>query len=746
MNISKFLKTFICYLLVAVNAIYALPVEALSQFDLGSPPKEQKSVIKESTNDKAPTIKREITDKRESNKKYFRMSDGSTMIAIYPDDVHYMKNGKYEDIDNTIVSKSDDEYENTAAAYKVNFAKTATNDKLVTINSKGYTLSWSMDTSTGSKALIEKPKNSSKAKVDKTNLKKTMSAISYENIMKDTDLKYENKSNSVKESIILKKPTAINNDFSFKLNIGDNLEPVLNNDKTINIVDINTKNVVYIIKAPYMYDASSKISNNINVTLDKIEGGYAVRLGLDKDWLNDKARVYPVVIDPTIDTVVDWSAIQDTYIYEGDTDTAIYRANNENLRIGNNNDVNTNGNPTRSLLKFDLPTLSSSDQVVEATLSLASSPASTYPNEEIELDLYKMSTDWSAISATWANCGQTTNYENTKITDYAMFNYDEAYPIKGYKFNITRLVKDWYVNGKNYGLMIKEHSEQKNYNGSDAYFYSANSTVLDDYYKPVVTIMYRNQTGLENYQTYQTFSVGRAGTVYTNNFNGNLILQHQDVTTPGNIMPVSIYHTYNTSDRNVNIGYGNGFRLNLNQTLKYDNNEVVYVDEDGTKHYFSYNNDAYYDEDGLELKLTLENNIFTMADKSGNYSTFIPSGDTWYLKEITNPNGQKITINLSPLDYNLITSVLDGTSNEILLTYNGGKLSSVKDLQGRYTYYYYTASGSSYNLTNIKYSDNRNAYYTYNTSNLLLTVKNIDSSWYMFTYSTVSPYKVLSMA
>ena len=45
-----------------------------------------------------------------------------------------------------------------------------------------------------------------------------------------------------------------------------------------------------------MKDASGQISNTLSYDLKETEQGYQVTLHLDKDWLNDAVRVYPVEI------------------------------------------------------------------------------------------------------------------------------------------------------------------------------------------------------------------------------------------------------------------------------------------------------------------------------------------------------------------------------------------------------------------------------------------------------------------
>ena len=43
------------------------------------------------------------------------------------------------------------------------------------------------------------------------------------------------------------------------------------------------------------------------------------------------------------------------------------------------------------------------------------------------------------------------------------------------------------------------------------------------------------------------------------------------------------------------------------------------------------NPEDYYDEDGLSLTISKENDNYRMKDNSGNTSLFIKNGDIWYL-------------------------------------------------------------------------------------------------------------------
>ena len=57
---------------------------------------------------KDPKILKEVVEKRESNTKHFLMDDMSYEAAVYPEPVHYLENGQWKDIDNSLAEAKDD--------------------------------------------------------------------------------------------------------------------------------------------------------------------------------------------------------------------------------------------------------------------------------------------------------------------------------------------------------------------------------------------------------------------------------------------------------------------------------------------------------------------------------------------------------------------------------------------------------------------------------------------------------------
>ena len=48
----------------------------------------------------------ELIEKRNRKEKHFLQEDGTIIAKIYNDDIHFLKNGKFEEIDNTLVKKN----------------------------------------------------------------------------------------------------------------------------------------------------------------------------------------------------------------------------------------------------------------------------------------------------------------------------------------------------------------------------------------------------------------------------------------------------------------------------------------------------------------------------------------------------------------------------------------------------------------------------------------------------------------
>jgi len=717
-------KKIIIYIWIISILINACPVvvlanllkqeEVSSTVELGTKLTEEIEVIGE------------IKEKRTLNEKHYLLSDGSMKAVIYPENVHYEENGELVDIDNTLVLK-DSTYITKNNQVKSQFAK---ENSKVDMSYQNHNISWKM-------LDIQEVNGKVSNSLWSRRIPSIESKITYSDVLENIKLEYEVVSNRIEENIIISSKESLRNTFTYFLET--DLELKKEKDNELILLD-NKKKEIFYITAPVMYDSNLEFSSDLNFTYQKVKNGYNITLTADLKWLEDEERIYPITIDPIIATDLSREQIVDTYIYPNDASNT-GKGNAHILRVGSTSysDINTNRNPFRSLIKFSLPNLTSGDQIISAELHLFNyqdTDSWNPPSGNIQIDIHAVTKDWNESNAFWNNMKSAYNSE---IVDYIKYSYDSKNANKENTADITSLVKNWYVSGNNYGLLLKEHVEKKVSGRNDVSFISSDTSSAYTLKRPYIIIQYRNQTGLENYLTTHQQNIGRT-TTYTNDYNGNLTLIHQDTETPGNRLPASIYHVYNTNDKDINIGYGNGFRLNLNQTLESVTISGIsylrYIDEDGTRHYFYKESNIWKDEDGLDLEITASNTNYIMKDKGGNTSTFIKNGNKWYLKEIKDTNNNTITINYST-NYNLITSVVDAVGDTLTLQYTNNLLTTITDKANRtYSYQY-----SSNQLIGITYPDSLKTGYTY-TNKLLTKIKNIDNSSITYEYYNVSPYRI----
>src|SRR5690554_2069174 len=75
-------------------------------------------------------IESEVIDKRTASSKTFRKIDGTYEVAMYNEVVHYQKDGKWENINNSF-NDLGNEYENKDNKFKVKFPKVIDDNKSI---------------------------------------------------------------------------------------------------------------------------------------------------------------------------------------------------------------------------------------------------------------------------------------------------------------------------------------------------------------------------------------------------------------------------------------------------------------------------------------------------------------------------------------------------------------------------------------------------------------------------------------
>ena len=759
---NKKLKKLVSGTSVTLCALiaFSLPTQVFAQnLPINTEVKTQTPNEEQSSDEyKTGNILSEIKDERDEYSKQFRLDDGTTMAVSYKEPIHY-KNaaGEWVDYDNslkneTVNSASPDEvteeYTNKKSDFKVNYSKKSKENSMVKIKGDNQKISWGYKDTNKVKSTIVNNDEKLTGNDKFTTLKNLTSEITYENIYDDVDVQYFTTTTGVKENIILKNKNA-RSDFyiQYKFN---NLTAKSVDDKTVEL--LNSKgDAVYKIEAPFMFDNDGKKSTDLTLSItEQKKNKLTLKVSADKKFLSDCS--YPVTIDPQFTTSQNWQKSQCTYVDSSKPSTCFGYGSTSGY-TGTVN-VGTWGNGMyRTYFKMNsLPTLNKGDMVVEAHLNLHLINNDFY--QDMNIGAYSPNASWSQDKLTWKN---QPSY-NSNVVDYETFTKNESET--WHSWNVTSCVKRWYNGEANNGIMLKSLDESNEMQCAE--FYSSNypSTSTP---RPLFTIVYRNNKGLEDYWTYSSFSVGSAGTAYVNDYSGNLTFVTSDASTASGYAPASVQHVYNgymAGDKysKTTPYVGRGWRLNIQQTLlpsseygltgtSKDNYPYVYTDEDGTEHYFYKKTEngktKYLDEDGLKLELTTSgsgSSKYAIKDEKDNYIYFNTKG---LLTSTKDSNGNKTTINYAS-DGTTINSVTDGSNKKILLQQTAGSdtkyIRYTVDPAGRKTEF----RDSSGLLYQINKPDGSQIKLTYDNDKALKSITDIDGYKVVFEYTSTASGKKVS--
>ena len=558
---------------------------------------------------------------------------------------------------------------------------------------------------------------------------KLQSSLVYQDVFPGIDLQYTNFGYNIKEQIIINEPQESYR-FDFLLE-SSSLTAVLNENSSVSFLNSDQEEI-YRIPIPCMEDASGLGSFDVHFALNETEQGTVLTVEADKEWINSEERTYPVKIDPTL-VVVSGRALEDIYsVYTMEAapnDTTLGR---QWLYVGAQPYSTSNDGRYRTYMHFQtMPTVPSGSEVVDAQLSLYKTAYTQRYCEKLPIGAYEVTTglpsgyssyyDWFS-KMTWRR--DQPEYDASNAIDYAFGKAGKEYVT----WHLTELVKKWYIEGTSNTTialaMTNEDAIQTTSYYASATFYAYAGSI-----PPILTVSYRNNTGIEPYYTYATLGAGEAGTAYISDHTGQLKIAKELVSYASSTNPFSLNLVYNSdyfarsstdycppAKVGLSMNVGSGWTLDCIQRVESETisniSYLKYSDGDGTIHYFSKDSSKdssyYYDEDGLSLKIkSTGTNAYLMSDDDGNEWTFTGN----YLTSTKDSDGNKININYSSGRLSSITQENKGQSAITMatFTYSGNDLISVTDAAGNV----YTLTYSGTNLVGIKRSSSTIASYTY---------------------------------
>lgn len=648
-----------------------------------------------------PYVIGEDTERRGENEKHFLMSDGTRVATMYDTAVHYLdESGEYQEIDNSFES-SGEEYQTKKGKNKVKLAKKASAKKLVTLHTDDYKISWGFEGAEKVKAQVIEDNNETD---EDFAVKNVNGKMKYVDAFENVDLEYIVKPDGIKENIILKSADA-QNEFVVNYDVGK-LVAVQKDSRTIELLEGEA--VKYTISAPVMIDADNNMSTDLSITLtEQNNGKLTVILLADLAWLSATDRTYPVTVDPSISSTLNFSSLKCKFTY---SETGAEVSNLANS-VTDMTFVGTHPyfGATTSLYYFEvLPTLTKGDYLTGATFCLAGSE-----NPGFQINAYECAEIWFDSST------EPLNYEplhQEEVLDYVGYESDE------YFWNITNQVRRWYNLGThhsdNCGIILKSDISPED---CIAFGNSSNS---DTNLRPVLVISYVNHSGIENYLSYTSLNAG-GGTAYINNASGVMTLELPILSTRGENLPASLvmYHNATESGIQSHNKIGAGWRTNYDQKITAVTNSALlsngykytYTDGDGTVHYLKTvegKTNEYADEVGAGLTLKYSNNAFTLSDKENNICYFNNSGYLTKQKSGTSPSVITLTYGSS----NKLNAITDGAGDTISFERNAnGVVTAIVDNYNRKINLSYTNS----NLSSITYFDGTVLSFNYNSEGFL---------------------------
>lgn len=403
----------------------------------------------------------EIIDRREENVKHFRLEDGSARAIVYSYAVHRKdENGVWQDIDNRLFKNQNGYY--STSENRVSFAGNANDKSLFTLKENGYVISMGLVTSEESiksnevllnnslprdeQLLSASKKITADEKLEKLSKIDNKTNILYKRVANGVDLSYTLQANEIKEYIVVNSPQ---NEYVYNFTLQlDGLVAQLMENGSVVLYDELTKEDEYYIPAPYMFDAKGERSTDVHYKLNDLDNGqYTLTVIADTDWVNNNSRVFPVMIDPTLQQKI----LYDTYINSSEPGT----------NYGTSSELLVSSSKI-SYIRANLTSIPSGSEINFATFNAAYYYYSHITDGTLNVGVYQVEKSWTETGLTWNSASQYSNQgiSTTRLSYRTLRGDAGAYQSspKWQDFLITDAVNSWFNGSPNYGLALKRES------------------------------------------------------------------------------------------------------------------------------------------------------------------------------------------------------------------------------------------------------------------------------------------------
>ena len=407
--------------------------------------------------------------------------------------------------------------------------------------------------------------------------------------------------------------------------------------------------------------AEPAFSEALKQTLSPLpNGNWQLTVTPDAGWLHDTARVYPVLVDPTVVVVgiapIDANA-QDVMVDQASPTTNYGGASA--FTAGKN----STGKRKDDLLSFpDMDSIPSDSVVLDASLQLEA--LTRY--SALTTELHHNAATWDQATATW-NTAPGSSQEvwstNATITNDTTWNW-----------GLTELVREW-LTGKiiNFGLRVTStdaNSQTRSFFSS----YTTTCPVSRAHCRPQLSINYVPATrlGLSSLWSYAPHDFGGGTNGAVNLSTGNLVVTHGSGATPARGFTVDLTFTYNSQDAaGQGSLYGEGWSFS----------QAPRVGE------LSSGNGLYItDRTGASYR------IYTKQQDSGGTRTY---------EEVALSRHRHQRHGSPPTDPSRIYTITSDTGNGSEFYDANGRLTRREDRNGNFLTYAYDANGKLTTITDV---------------------------------------------
>ena len=341
------------------------------------------------------------------NKTVYELENGLKREVLYDTNVRfYDKNNKLTDYDPSLIKINSKKSDNNEDLSEYKYQNKAGDKKLYLPES----------VSTETPILLENEYNKIKiapvieSKTSKVNVEKQKTIniyedevtlpikANYEDRNSNNIYEYISQDNGIKENLVIKERPE-SNVFKYEVTVDNSLiAKKCETEESIIFNDKETGETKASIDVPFMNDKTGKAySEDIIYNIEKSEENkYILTMTLSEDYLNDKDRVYPVTVDPTI-TWTGESNLIDTYILSNSkyADTNFYNSGTTAFPIGYTSSMGT----CRSLIRsLDLLDTVKNKYVESATLTMYETSSC---DKNMTVNAYRIIDSWTKKNVTW---------------------------------------------------------------------------------------------------------------------------------------------------------------------------------------------------------------------------------------------------------------------------------------------------------------------------------------------------------